>query len=410
MVPPESKNHWGLIITCAVLFIYGALAVARHSPGLIWDEVRYLGYADRLNHGFYVSDADPDFVNGPGYPIVLTPFVHARLAARLLNAVLMAGAVWFMWLTVRRYAGACWAAAAAALVGFHPTLLWMGFAIMTEPLAIFCLTGFVWAFCAALRGSKPALIGASLLMGWLILTRVFFGHVIMATSVFCLLAWPFLKPWRAALNRTLLIMAGAFLLCVPYLIHTWQKTGQILCWSTNSGELLYWMTSSHQGENGHWFSIEDARDVPEVAARHAAFYEEVYKLPVLTREAVFKAAAMKALKEDPKGAFYNWLCNIVRLAFGFPRSHQPEELRTVVLILVNGPIILFSLIAGGIALRRWRSLPPEIWLLVVFVLFYLGGSTLAPALPRYFVLAVPILLLAMAATFQRHLKISFKPD
>ncbi|MDZ4288473.1 MAG: hypothetical protein U0984_10975 [Prosthecobacter sp.] len=411
---PAPKGHlWGLLIVVTVLVAYAALAFMRHSSHLVWDEVRYLKYAERLTHGYYVNPGNPDFVNGPGYPIVLMPFTgggEAWLWARLLNAFFMAGAAGFVWLTVRCYAGTAWAAAAAVLVGFHPTLLWMGFALMTEPLAMFCLCGFVWSFCNALwlpgRQARRWIISASLFLGWLVLTRVFFGHVLVATACACLLLLPFLRAWGTALRRTLLIMSGAFLLCVPYLAHTWQKTGQVLCWSTNSGELLYWMTSTHSGENGHWFSIEDAQDVPEVASEHAEFYARTQALPVLEREAAFKTMAMQWLKADPKGVFYNWLCNVVRLAFGFPRSHQEEELRTVVLVFVNGVLILLASVAGLIALRRWRSLPAEIWLLQIFIAFYLGGSSLAPALPRYFVLAVPILLLGLAATFHRNVRVS----
>lgn len=413
----STRDHlWGLLIAAAVLLAYVLLACLRHSPDLIWDEGRYLDYAARMLHGYYVEPTDPDFVNGPGYPLVLMPFTGGAGAwfwARLLNAVFMAGAAGFVWLTVRHYAGAVWATVAAVFTGFHPTLLWMGFALMTEPLAMFCLSGFVWSYCAALRSPGACvrrwIITACLFLGWLVLTRVFFGHVIFATAAACALLWPFLRDWRPALRRTLLILGGAFLLCVPYLVHTWQKTGQVMCWSTNSGELLYWMTSTHEGENGHWFSTDDAQNLPPVAAKHAAIYKRTLALPILEREAAFKAMAMQRLKENPKGVFYNWLCNLTRLAFGFPRSHQAEELRTVVLIAVNGPLILLTILAGLLAARRWRSLPVEIWLLQIFVAFYLGGSSLAPSLPRYFILTAPILLLGMAATFRRQIRVSLLP-
>jgi len=400
----------GLVVV--TFLIYAVLAVLRHSDHPIWDEARYLEYARNLTHGFYVTDADPNFVNGPAYPIVLMPFCQspqAALGGRLLNAFFMAATVAFVWLTVRCYANGAWALAGAALTGFHPTLLWMGFALMSEPMSVFSLTGFVWAFTTALRQRSWAWsLLAALFFGWLIMTRVFFGHVLMATAVLCL-ALLLIREWRAALVRTLAILALSFGLCVPYLAYTQAKTGEFLCWSTNAGELLYWMSSHHEGENGHWFGKADVRSVPEVAVLHDAFYEQVLKHPILEREAMLKAAAVANFKSNPGKVAYNWVCNLTRLAFGFPRSHQPEELRTVVLILANGPLILMAIVAGYLGLRFWRTMPVEIWILMGMTAFYLGGTTLAPCLPRYFVLMVPVLWLGVAQAWHRHLQVTIKP-
>ncbi|HCN77421.1 MAG TPA: hypothetical protein DIT13_09545, partial [Verrucomicrobiales bacterium] len=114
------QTHFhGLLAALAVAAVYSTLAVLRHSDALIWDEGRYLDCARNMTRGFYATDDNPDFVNGPGYPIVLLPFVLAGaeglLPARLLNAFFMAGAAWFAWLLLRHYAGAAWAAAVAWL-------------------------------------------------------------------------------------------------------------------------------------------------------------------------------------------------------------------------------------------------------------------------------------------------------
>ncbi|HCN29691.1 MAG TPA: hypothetical protein DIT64_13295 [Verrucomicrobiales bacterium] len=406
------QTHFhGLLAALAVAAVYSTLAVLRHSEALIWDEGRYLDCARNMTRGFYATDDNPDFVNGPGYPIVLLPFVLAGaeglLPARLLNAFFMAGAAWFAWLLLRHYAGAAWAAAGAWLTGFHPTLLWMGFAIMTEPLAMFCMAGFAWSFCAAVRGGgRGMMLTAAFLLGWLTLTRVFFGHVIMAAALPCLALLPFWKSWRHVLARTLVILGGAFLLCTPWLVHTWQKTGRVLCWSTNSGELLYWMTSHHEGENGHWFTTEDAVAHPQLAPNHKDFYERVMRMPILQRDAFLMEAAMANLRADPARVAYNWACNLSRMAFGFPRSFLPEELRTVVLIAVNGPVIALASLLGLVGLWRWRSVPPEVWLLAVFAAIYLGGGSVAPALPRYFALMLPVLMLGIATVWSRNVRLS----
>lgn len=407
----SSKRAVGFLVV-ATFLIYGVLAVVRHTTHPIWDEARYIEYAMNLNEGFYVTDQDPNFVNGPAYPIILMPFVKNVqwvVYARLLNAFFMAVSVAFVWLTVRRYAGPVWAFFGAALTGFHPTLLWVGFALMSEPMSVFGWTGFAWTFTAALRERRWTwTVAASLFFGWLIMTRVFFGHVLMATVFLCL-GLLLIKDWRPALLRSLVIFAGALSLCLPYLAYTHSKTGQFLCWSTNAGELLYWLTSHREGENGHWFGKADVKQLPEVAPEHKALYQEILQKPILEREEILKEHAIANFKEAPLRVGYNWLCNLTRLAFGFPRSHQAEELRTVVLILFNGPLILLATAAGFLGARFWKSVPVEIWLLMGMAAFYLGGSSLAPSLPRYFVLMVPTLWLGVSQVFHRHLRVTVSP-
>ena len=97
------------------------------------------------------------------------------------------------------------------------------------------------------------------------------------------------------------------------------------------------------------------------------------------------------------------------MAFGFPRSHLPEELRTVVLVAVNGPLIALAALAGLLGLWRWRTLPAEVWLLAAFAAFYLGGGSLAPALPRYFILMLPVLLLGISTVCKRHVRLEIRP-
>ena len=394
-----------LLLLAGVFLIHATAALVGHQEELIWDEGRYVECAQLYLGLAPDSVYAQDFVNGPGYPIVLMPFVKTQslLAARLLNALLMTGAALFLWQLVRGYAGSTWAGIGALWVGLHPALLRVSFALMTEPLSLFCFCGFLWAFCRALRADKRSLgwlLAAAAFLGWLTLTRVFFGHVMTAMTALSLALWPFFKAWRPALQRTLLILIGAFLICLPYLHHTWKVTGQFPCWSTNSGELLYWMTSHHPGENGHWFSYEDAQNDPHLAPQHAAFYQRALALPVAEREALFKQAIREQF--DAKAFAYNWLCNLSRLAFGFPRSFQTEELRTVLLVLWNGPLIALSVLAGALALWHWREFPIELLLLLAMAAFYLGGTSLAPGLPRYFAAITPALVLGSAYAWQRY--------
>ena len=53
------------------------------------------------------------------------------------------------------------------------------------------------------------------------------------------------------------------------------------------------MTSTQEGENGHWFSVEEALYEPRLAAHHREFYLSYYTMPVSVREEAFKKKAME---------------------------------------------------------------------------------------------------------------------
>ncbi len=413
MFPANSPTkRLELQLFCGTLVLYGVVTALAHRPDLIWDEGRYLWFAENLTSGFYVPPDQPDVLNGPGYPLVLAPLVALKvplMGLRMLNAVFMALAAWFSFRAVLPYAGRRWAVGVALVTALHPNLVRTAPYLMTEALAVCCIAGFAWAFTAAVRAEKwswGAVIGAAFAFGWLILTRVFFGNVLMASTAFLLLGLVVWKNQRGMLLRAVVIMALTFGMCLPWLAYTKAKTGDTLCWSTNGGELLYWATSTHDGENGHWFSEEDVAVMPELIANgHRDYYRENFHLPVKEREAALKHKALENLRANPKGVLKNWVCNWVRLLFGFPRSYLPEELITVVLVLVNGPIVFLVLAALGLGLKYWRTIPLEIALLAGVIFIYLGGTSLLPGLPRYTVVVWPWIGLGIAAVLSRHVRL-----
>jgi hypothetical protein len=165
------------------------------------------------------------------------------------------------------------------------------------------------------------------------------------------------------------------------------------------------MTSTNPGENGYWFDYNDAMHHPELAPHHRGFFERVSKLKVLEREAAFTEQAMKNLKANPKGVAHNWVCNTVRLFLGFPRSHRPEELATLAFVVFNGSLLVLGGCAVGLVGRRPGSFPKELWFLGIFTVIYLGGSTLASSLARYFLVVTPLLWPVVAAAITRNVSL-----
>src|SRR5213595_1445136 len=81
------KNPYLLFSPFLIFFIVYVLIFV--TDGHSGDEPRYLTYANNLIHGYY-SPPDVDLRNGPGYPIILVPFLALNLPLyfmTILNAV-----------------------------------------------------------------------------------------------------------------------------------------------------------------------------------------------------------------------------------------------------------------------------------------------------------------------------------
>jgi hypothetical protein len=412
---PSSTRRLEFLLLGGTLVFYVIVTLLANRPDLIWDEGRYLWFAKNLTEGFYTTPEKPDLINGPGYPLVLAGLLMVKtplLGLRMFNAVFMALAAWFSFRSVKPYAGKRWALGVALITALHPSLVRTAPYLMTEALTVCCVAGFAWVFTAALRAEKAgwiAIFSAAFVFAWLTMTRVFYGNVIMAAVPFFVLLLPFWKSARSVLLRALIIMLLAFAMCVPWLAYTKEKTGDNLCWSTNGGELLYWATSTNEGENGHWFSEEDAQNKPELVANgHREFYKANYYLPVKAREAALKQKALENIRANPKGVLQNWLSNWGRLIFGFPRSYHAEELMMLVLVAVNGPLVLAVLAMLWTGWKKRASIPTEILLLGLMTFIYLGGTSLLPGLPRYTIVMWPWIGLGVADVFGRRLRLNLK--
>ena len=83
------KNYWFFLLP--FLFLYTFIVLKFYAEKLDGDESRYLMYANNLLNGFYSPKSEIFLWNGPGYPILLIPFVFFQLPLifiALFNAIL----------------------------------------------------------------------------------------------------------------------------------------------------------------------------------------------------------------------------------------------------------------------------------------------------------------------------------
>ncbi|MFH1371012.1 MAG: hypothetical protein ABII09_06975 [Planctomycetota bacterium] len=358
------------------------------------DESRYAMYAENLTKGFYAPTDTLFLWNGPGYPLLLTPFAFFYVPwiyAKMLNPVFFFLAVCFFYSAVRSFAYERPALFFTYLFGLYPPFyaeLWM---LLTESFTLMLVTLFAllilkWFQTAKLR----FMFSATIVCGFVALTKVFFGYVITAVLMLSLV----LACWNRTARKALPIYALALLLCVPYLAYTYHLTGKLFYWSTAGGELVYWLYSPYPDECGSWKSDVDVATDPALA-NHRPFYKEIEGLNFVQRDERFKKKALENIISNPRQVVLNYAANLGRLFLNFPFSFKYQHPRTLFYIVPNC-LLLAAIIFSLYPLIKHRSiLPGYIIHACVVSVVYIGGHSLVAAMSRFLCTILPFVFLVI---------------
>jgi hypothetical protein len=250
------------------------------------------------------------------------------------------------------------------------------------------------------------LLMASIYLGYLALTKVFFGYVIVVG----LLSFGVMYLWqrKKKFKQTAYIYLLALILCLPHLFYTYSLTGKVFYWGTSGGMSLYWMSERHENEWGSWFSSRKVKENPELA-HYREFFDKMSKLSEVEKDGEFKKRAIYNITHHPAKYFVNWIANIGRLLFSYPFSHTQHKLTTYFYLIPNMFLVVLFLLGIYPVILRWRSIPYEIYALFYFGFVAFGGTSLLSAYDRQFRPLVPILLLWLCYIYIRVLKIEVRP-
>jgi len=392
-----------------LLALYLLILGVMVEPQFVGDEFRYVSYTDHLlETGTYTETDNPVLRNGPGYPIFLLPF-RALDAPKWLMAL---PNVFFLLLSVAYlYRILQYFAPKRALLGaycfglYYPLFLFIP-KLSPATIGLFLMLGFTFYYLQAVQTQelrwRPLLL-AGLYMGLLIMAKFAFGYVLM-TSLLIFTASFFI--WRKAwLLRTAMMFGLGLTLCIPYLSYTYHLTGRMMYWGTNGGEQFYWMTSPYGGERewGNWQSFEDLfkRRIPGLHEAHYEFYQEIKPLDWMARNDAFLAKGKENLLAHPEAYLKNWLGNCLRLLFNYPNSFAQQNISAYFYILPNMTIIVLTLLAIYPGWIGRRHIPLEIIPPTLFILIYLGATTLMNAVPRYFVPVVPFIIMWLTIIYTK---------
>lgn len=415
-----------VILFSPFLLVYILYVYYFHTDQMIGDESRYYQFAENLLNGFY-SPAFPsiNLFNGPGYPIILIPFVALKMpliTITLFNALLQYLSVLLVYKSIQLITG-------SFKISFLVAICWGSYFLAYQEMSCIlteCFTSFLISlFCyqtieliqlKQLKFSK--LLFSGFVLGMLALTKVIFAYVIL--SMLCIYTALYLfKKTHIIYKRFATISMIAFFTLSPYIIYTYQLTGKVFYLSNASGEVLYWMTSLSDEEYGDWNNHnfdgnchnKSFCNASFIAKNHQEDYNKINQTKSsIEADSLFKAMAIANFKTNPLKYAKNWFSNIGRLLFGFPASYYFQSPVTLVRIYVNSIVLLAMVYSLILFVLNWKSMPKEIMLLVIFSLLYLGLSSLVSAYPRQFNVMVPALLIWTTYIIRKSVKINLKID
>jgi 4-amino-4-deoxy-L-arabinose transferase-like glycosyltransferase len=392
------------------LFFYIYIILINKWPVLYGDEIRYVDFAHNLIHGFYSPPAPHiNLWNGPGYPIILLPFIALKvpvLYITLLNALYQYLAIVFLYKSLNLIASYKIALTFSLLLAIYPNALAILPILYTEAFTSFLVSSLIYTLTLYyVKGKVRYRVAAGLLLGFLTLTKIIFGYVLIVCIAACLITLLF-KRDQASYLKSIKILLIAFAVSMPYLFYTWHITGKIFYWGDSGGMSLYWMSTPHENEYGDWklpnlsnkqypMLYKSTEAAAILKKNHSAEIKFILKHNEIEQDALFKKIAINNIKNNPLKFLKNYSYNISRMLFNFPYSYAYQD-AAIIRNIVTGSLILWGSVIGFVlSLLNWRNIvfPVKMVLLVTGV--YLVLSAALSSYPRQLDVIVPVLLFWM---------------
>jgi 4-amino-4-deoxy-L-arabinose transferase-like glycosyltransferase len=369
------------------------------------DESGYIYFANNLLQGFYSPPApDINLWWGPGYPILLMPFVALGLpliCITLMNAIFQYLSIVLLFKAMLDFVDYRKALLFTLLWAFCYSSYQYLYVIYTEAFTISLISLLIFSIVKAFNTHlKKYLIFSGLILGYIALTKVMFGYVILFLLLGSVVLW---ITNRRIINykKSVLIMLIAFITVMPYLIYTYNLTGRLFYWGNSGGISLYWMSTPYENEYGNWvnetFTVKGFDRDKEgttnefLKLNHQKDIDEVMKYKGVYKDDAYKRIAVNNIKTHPGKYIKNIITNISDILFGFPISYTYQ----IPLMKVWYFSILYSLMVfcSIPTIINWRNISFSIRFLLVLCFIYLAGTSLVSGGNRQFVIIVPLLLI-----------------
>ena len=428
------------------LLLYTGFVSLLHSNTLWGDEIRHYISAQDLLNGFY-SPAPPNISleTGPGYPLLILPFLKFHLpliCIKLLNAVFQYLSIIFLFKALLHVVSFRTALIFCLFWGSYFNHLDFIAFLYAESLSIFLTSLLLFFIIKAfnkneLRNTRKYFYLAGITLGYLALTKVIFGYIIIFMLICTGLLW-IISRRSANYGRVAYILLIAFATTSPYLIYTYQLTGRIFYWGTSGGNNLYWMSNPVKEEYGDWLptpksdsilliseAIETetksivtiknnskkyyARGMADsIRLHHQKDFEIINSYKGVEKDDAYKSIMISNIKSHPGKFMINWISNVGRILFNYPYSYTYQKPTTLLRLPHNGIIVILMICCLIPTLVHWRKIIFPIRFMLFFILIYLGASSLGSAETRMFTVVVPMLLFWIAFIIRKSITIKIK--
>jgi len=434
----NSRNPFLLFLPFLILDIF--IVIKLKNFAIAGDGPRYIYFAQNLIHGFY-SPPPPaiNLWNGPGYPIILIPFVFLNTPAvfmTLLNALFHYFSIIFLFKSLAKIVSNTKAVFFSLSWALYIVAYEQIPYVATEPLTFFLITVIIYFLVKSfLENNLKGTIFSGIFLGYLALVKVMFGYVLLALLILYILLLIIYRH-SALYKKILLIIVIAFATTSPYLIYTYNLTGKIFYWGNSGGMSLYWMSTPFKNEYGDWqpgdlttllkppSDLHPLKEIDKDDIAYKAFtnlinnhdsdYQQIYKsekIPdEIKRDDLFKQKAIENIKKHPSKFLMNCFSNFGRLIFNVPYTWKYQNPTMLIRIIVNAVLFTFIMVTSVITIYKWRKITPLVKFILFFVSIYFLSSLLVSAYSRMFYIIVPFIIFWMAYIFERFIKIDISTE
>lgn len=414
----DAIENWPVIgLMLSPLLVWLIIVTYTIGPALAGgrgDELSYLGYATNLTHGYYADLRSPVAAgylwHGPGFPILLAPLIAMHLPLdllRLTGPVFLYGALVIVFRLIRLYTSRRLALAATVGVSLYPPFYTVLGYLRVEPLSVFLFTLTVYFMVKSMRGTPRAHRWAGLAFGWLALSRVEYGWMLVGTAIGATL-WLLWRRHSRSARQLAVASALAMAVCAPWLIYTYSLTSRPLYWGNSGGLSLYWMSDPAPGNTGDWRPLAVSSG-PQAPAPPGLGLGEISRLKPMDQDPRLLHLAVTNILHHPRTYLTNLVNNTSRLVFDFPYSGRVESDRALLYALPNALLLGALLLAVGIMSVRRRNLRPEFMVILCAIVAAFAIHVPIAAYPRFVLPLVPAVAWLIVAILTGYLRIESEP-
>lgn len=392
-------KHFSLLLFLGSLLVYTAVILLFQDSSLIGDEKRYMYHAQCIARGVFTPENKLMWLwNGPGYPLVILPFMlifsDPVIPIRLLNALFLSAALILFYKSLLRFVPRKMAIYTVLAFACY-VLIWKSLLfVLTEILTILLFT--VLFYLIPVRNySFKRVLAVGFFFGFLCMVKVVFGYVLTGSLIILTVYYFFNRlPYVRFVRNSLLT---GLIFCIPWLGYTWSVSGKFFFWAASGTASLYWMSNPVPHEYGNWIdsSFESALGVPGATEGYTKSHGEEVKrinaLDKIERHDEYKRIAIENIRNHPRKFLLNIWSNAGRFFFNYPFDYYPQQPSTLINVFINGPLLGLMLFFAVPTFRNFKRLPFQIRFFLLFFTLYTGLSFLLSAYIRMFYIFIPVI-------------------